>query len=358
MSKVVVALALVTAAAVGNQRSTLRSATDRPPTPELQLFAVNVLPRPCAYEGDDPFESRIYKAEGWEGPDYERYPGACQRLRFAYGPIVVKPGQNDVLIEPVTIEKPMQRRLHHPLQAEPRARRRHGPAGRAGAPAPRHVALAARLRQRPVLRRRRGEDDRAVPEGLRHAGQGDRQVAAALHGPLGGRSSRWRPTSPTTSTSSRRPRARSSASSPPTRSGSTCGRRAIRSSTSSAASAARTARARGRSEECAALRPVGQGVRRPGRAGQRQGRGPQAARERRDVRAIENFTGGTLIGIGGHLHPGGIHERDRPRVAASGKKRKTASTRATAPQLLASREPNRDDKPAAGRRPRGTSRCA
>ena len=77
------------------------------PTPEPN-FAVNVLPRPCAYEGHDKFERRLYESEGWKAPDYERYPGACQRMRFAYGPIHVKPGQNDVLIEPVTIEKPMQ----------------------------------------------------------------------------------------------------------------------------------------------------------------------------------------------------------------------------------------------------------
>jgi hypothetical protein len=79
----------------------------RSPTPEPN-FAVNLLPRPCAYEGGDPYEARFYQLEGWKAPDYERYPGACQRLRFAYGPIHVKPGQNDVLISPITIEKPSQ----------------------------------------------------------------------------------------------------------------------------------------------------------------------------------------------------------------------------------------------------------
>jgi hypothetical protein len=77
------------------------------PSPEPN-FAINLLPRPCAYEGDDPYEKRFYKLEGWKGPAYERYPGACQRMRFAYGPIAVKPGQNDVLIGPVTTEKPSQ----------------------------------------------------------------------------------------------------------------------------------------------------------------------------------------------------------------------------------------------------------
>ena len=82
------------------------AAAQRPePSPEPN-FAVNVAPRPCAYEGGDPYERFLYQAEGWKAPSYERYPGACQRLRFAYGPITVKPGQNDVLVQPVTIEKP------------------------------------------------------------------------------------------------------------------------------------------------------------------------------------------------------------------------------------------------------------
>src|SRR5437016_10182025 len=75
------------------------------PTPEPN-FAVNVLPRPCALEGNDPYQKRNYQIEGWKPPSYERYPGACQRMRFAYGPIHVKPGQNDVPVTPVTIEKP------------------------------------------------------------------------------------------------------------------------------------------------------------------------------------------------------------------------------------------------------------
>ena len=83
------------------------SAEPRPPTPEPN-FAVNLLPRPCALEGNDPYERRFTEEEGWSAPDYERYPGACQRLRFSYGPILVKPGQNDVLVGPVTIEKPAQ----------------------------------------------------------------------------------------------------------------------------------------------------------------------------------------------------------------------------------------------------------
>jgi hypothetical protein len=78
---------------------------DRPPTPETN-FAVNAAPRPCTLETEDPYERAVYRQEGWKAPSYERYPGACERLRFSYGPIAVKPGQNDVTITPLTVEKP------------------------------------------------------------------------------------------------------------------------------------------------------------------------------------------------------------------------------------------------------------
>lgn len=42
------------------------------------------------------------------GPNYgvNAYGSDCRRLRFLYGPITVKPGQNDALLEPVVIDKP------------------------------------------------------------------------------------------------------------------------------------------------------------------------------------------------------------------------------------------------------------
>ncbi|MDQ3964397.1 MAG: hypothetical protein M3277_10875, partial [Actinomycetota bacterium] len=105
MSKFAGVLALALLLLVPTSASAQR--TDRAPTPELDPVGVNIAPRPCKYEGGDPYEKQFYKAEGWKGPDFVRYPGACQRMRFSYGPIAVKPGQNDVLIEPVKIEKPM-----------------------------------------------------------------------------------------------------------------------------------------------------------------------------------------------------------------------------------------------------------
>jgi hypothetical protein len=101
------ALLLVAVLAIVGGGVTPLAATADPPAPDPN-FATTLLTRPCAYEGGDPYEAAFYKAEGWAGPEYERYPGSCQRLRFAYGPIVIKPGQNDTLIGPVTIEKPLQ----------------------------------------------------------------------------------------------------------------------------------------------------------------------------------------------------------------------------------------------------------
>lgn len=78
------------------------------PTPDPN-FAADVTPSPCTLDTEDPYEREMYEAEGWGAEhDYTRYPGACRRMRFAYGPIVVKPGQNDSIIGPVTIEKPVR----------------------------------------------------------------------------------------------------------------------------------------------------------------------------------------------------------------------------------------------------------
>jgi len=78
------------------------------PTPEPN-FAAPVLPgRGCTPQAGNPYERAIYRAEGWKGPSYARYAGACQRLKFAFGPLTIKPGQNDVLVQPITVEKPSQ----------------------------------------------------------------------------------------------------------------------------------------------------------------------------------------------------------------------------------------------------------
>ena len=96
----------VIAAAVVGQTAGAQSGQKPPPTPEPNFAGDVTPPRPCAYDVKDEFEKKFYEVEGWKGPTYERYPGKCRRLRFSYGPIPVQPGKNDVLIGPVTIEKP------------------------------------------------------------------------------------------------------------------------------------------------------------------------------------------------------------------------------------------------------------
>jgi hypothetical protein len=81
-------------------------ADPQPPAPDPN-FAATILPQGCTPTNS--YETSQYDAlEHWTAPSFERYPGACQRMRFAFGPIDVKPGQNDVLIQPITIEKPTQ----------------------------------------------------------------------------------------------------------------------------------------------------------------------------------------------------------------------------------------------------------
>jgi plastocyanin len=47
-----------------------------------------------------------YERAGWKKSASFQAGDACKRIRFSFGPITVKPGQNDVLLGPVTIEKP------------------------------------------------------------------------------------------------------------------------------------------------------------------------------------------------------------------------------------------------------------
>jgi plastocyanin len=69
-----------------------------PPTPEPGFLSPNVPTSNCTPQTS--YEKRFWpETEG-------AYGKACRRLHFSYGPIVVKPGQDDVLVGPVSIEKP------------------------------------------------------------------------------------------------------------------------------------------------------------------------------------------------------------------------------------------------------------
>ena len=131
--------------------------------------------------------ARTYRMRGLGArPTTTRYPGACQRLRFSFGPIVVKPGQNDVLVEPVrsrsrcaTATSPAS----SPTSCAPTARSRRSSRSTCT------TAPGSRCRDYgsgPFFAAGEEKTIAPFPTRLRHAGQGDRPVAAALHGPLGG----------------------------------------------------------------------------------------------------------------------------------------------------------------------------
>jgi len=95
---------------IGGLTSSAQAQT--PPTPDPN-FATKITESPCKLEpSDDAVVRAGYQAEGFGDQDpahpFERYPGHCRRIHFVYGPILVKPGQNDVLVGPITIEKPAE----------------------------------------------------------------------------------------------------------------------------------------------------------------------------------------------------------------------------------------------------------
>jgi len=99
---------LVILAGVAASLIPLVAARAETPTPEPNFAAPVVPGRGCVPQAGNPYERDVYRQEGWAKPTFARYPGVCQRLKFAFGPIAVKPGQNDVLVQPITIEKPAQ----------------------------------------------------------------------------------------------------------------------------------------------------------------------------------------------------------------------------------------------------------
>ena len=73
-------------------------AADHVPIPHADPAFIEQVPgAECTY--DDPAFESVAWTEG-------RYGDACKRINFHFGPITVKPGENDALLQPVTIEKP------------------------------------------------------------------------------------------------------------------------------------------------------------------------------------------------------------------------------------------------------------
>lgn len=72
----------------------------------LALVAGSTIAMPAqAADTVIPFVPR--KCEGQPGDEYFRRPASCQRILYTYGPLHVTPGDNLILVGPVTIEKPM-----------------------------------------------------------------------------------------------------------------------------------------------------------------------------------------------------------------------------------------------------------
>jgi plastocyanin len=86
------------------------------PAPELGVVnhdVAKVVSGKCVGESvfDAPYgvpeEADLQFPDGLAPPRPDFYKDNCVRLKIVFGPIVMKPGQNDVLIQPVTFEKPM-----------------------------------------------------------------------------------------------------------------------------------------------------------------------------------------------------------------------------------------------------------
>jgi hypothetical protein len=92
MLAVTVALSVAALPAAGQEG-------DGPPHPTAS-FLQPVPGEKC--EVEDEYEASIYDMK----VGAERYEGICKRMKFAVGPIVVKPGENDALLDPVAISKP------------------------------------------------------------------------------------------------------------------------------------------------------------------------------------------------------------------------------------------------------------
>src|ERR1051325_516772 len=78
-----------------------------PPTPEPRVLpGVSKVVPAGKCEAESTFELGTATGLGTRWDPTGAY-ASCERLKVVFGPIWAKPGQNDVLIQPVTFEKPM-----------------------------------------------------------------------------------------------------------------------------------------------------------------------------------------------------------------------------------------------------------
>src|SRR5215207_10127436 len=233
-----------------------------------RLSAVALRVRP------DHREARPERRPGWTGDDREAAPG----------------------------------RLHHPLQAEPGARRRNGAADRAGPPAPRHVALGALVRQRALLRRWGGEDDRSVPEGLRHAvGATDQwQLLYMVHSAIAQTDVVYITYDIDFVPADKAEKLGIKPAYPVWLDVRPSGYPVFNAQRDFGGNDGTCTWPR---QKCAAFDPWGKEFTGQGKPGNKQGTDLSLPDRGESLGRIQSFTGGTLIGIGGHVHPGGLENR-------------------------------------------------
>ena len=309
---------LVLAITGGGIATSAASAQQTPPVTPDPNFATTVLPRPCAYEGGDPLrEARSTRPRAGRARTTSATPAPASACASPTARSPSSPARTTCSSSPVTIEKPVQDGYITRFKPEPGARRRHRAAGRAGPPAPRHLALASpTTAAAPFFAA--GEEKTIAPVPARATACRSRRPTSGCCSTWSTRPSRSRWTVYITYDIDFVPQAKARAARH--QAGlpdlaRRAARRATRSSTSSATSAARTARARGRSEECADFDPYGKQIVGQGQPGNGIGKDFELPERRRAARRDRRSSqGGTLIGIGGHLHPGGHPERDRPRA--------------------------------------------
>ena len=80
---------------IGPDHKVYDTPSDVPPYPD-PAFLQQVPGGPC--NAENPYEGRYVSPK--------RYAGGCKRIQFAFGPIQVRPGMNDAMLRPTVIEQP------------------------------------------------------------------------------------------------------------------------------------------------------------------------------------------------------------------------------------------------------------
>ena len=329
MSKFAGVLALALLLLVPTSASAQR--IDRVPTPELNPLAVDALARPCAYEGDDPYEKAVLQGRGLEGTGLRALPG-----RLPAHALLVRPDRRQAGPERrarrarsrsrsrcvdgyITRFKPNLVRADGTVPPVEQVHLHHGT-----------WLSVPDYGSGPFFASGEEKTIAPFPRGYGMPVKAHRPLAAALHGPLGRASSRWRSTSPTTSTSSRRRRATTLGMKPALPA---LARRAAVGlpglQRPARASAARTACARGRRSSAPRSTPWGERSVGQGEPGNGKGEDCELPAKGEPFGRVEQLHRRHAHRHGRPPAPGRHPERDRPRPRRARRSGSTRARRAT-----------------------------